>query len=298
MSQIDSVWPGSPGAAGEGAANNWWIDAFTDQMHHIAQQKAAKFRSVVRTANCKANTYSFERLAPTDAVEKPTRHTTTPIFDLEHSRRRVIMKDLQWGALIDKEDERRMMVDPVSSYTTNAGMSMGRAWDDLIIAAFGGVAVDGAGADVAYLASQLIAEGTTAFSLQKFLDAKRILDDNDVDPDGRYLAISPEEEHALLNLTEITSTDYNMKPTLVDGKVRRFLGCDIIVSTRLPIATTVRDCFMWQKNAMGLAVNTDTSTAVDRRNDLSNALQVYCEFTANATRIDDLAVVKIQNVVA
>jgi len=55
---------------------------------------------------------------------------------------------------------------------------------------------------------------------------------------------------------------------------------------------------MWSKNSMGLAVNTDTSTAVDRRNDLSNALQVYCEFTANATRIDDLAVVKIQNLVA
>jgi len=66
----------------------------------------------------------------------------------------------------------------------------------------------------------------------------------------------------------------------------------------MPIATTVRDCFMWQKNAVGLAVNTDTSTAVDRRNDLSNALQVFCEFTANATRIDDLGVVKIQNLVA
>ena len=303
MSQIDSVWPGvlgdPPGVpGGDQAANNWWIDAFTDQMHHIAQQKASKFRNVVRNATCKANTYSFERLAPTTAVAKTTRHTTTPLLDLEHSRRRVIMTDLQWAALIDKEDERRMMVDPVSSYTTNAGMSMGRAWDDLIIAAFGGVATDGSGTDVDYLASQTIAEGTTAFSLDKFLQAKRILDDNDVDMDGRYLAISPEEEQALLNLTEITSTDYNVKPTLVDGRVRRFLGCDIIVSTRMPINTTVRDCFMWNKNAMGLAINSDTSTSVDKRPDVSNALQGYCEFTANATRIDDLAVVKIQNLVA
>ena len=303
MAQIDSVWPGvlgdPPGVAGgDLAANNWWIDAFTDQMHHIAQQKASKFRNSVRQANCKANTYSFERLAPTNAVVKTTRHTTTPLLDLEHSRRRVIMTDLQWAALIDKEDERRMMVDPVSSYTTNAGMSMGRAWDDLIVAAFGGVAVDGSGTDVAYLASQTILSGAVGFNLDKFLNAKTILDENDVDMDGRYLAISPQEEQALLNLTEITSTDYNMKPTLVDGRVRRFLGCDIIVSTRLVDNATDRDCFMWQKNAMGLAINSDTTTSVDKRPDVSNALQVYCEFTANATRIDDLGVVKIQNAIA
>jgi hypothetical protein len=303
MSQLNSVWPGvlgdPPGVpGGDQAANNWWIDAFTDQMHHIAQQKASKLRNSVRGATCKANTYSFERLAPSTAVVKTTRHTTTPLLDLEHSRRRVIMTDLQWASLIDKEDERRMMVDPVSAYTTNAGMSMGRAWDDLIITAFGGDATDGSGTPVTFLGSQTIGDGTTPFDLDKFLSAKRIMDDNDVDMEGRYLAISPEEEQALLNLTEITSTDYNIKPTLVDGRVRRFLGCDIIVTTRLPINATVRDCYMWQKNAMGLAVNTDTTTSVDKRPDVSNALQVYCEFTANATRIDDLGVVKIENLVS
>ena len=300
---LGQTWPGvlgdPPGSAGgTNQENSWWVDAFTNRMHHLAQQKYSKLRMCVRTADCRANTYSFERLAPSDAVEKTTRHTTTPILDLSHSRRKVVMKDLQWADLVDQEDIRRMLVDPVGAYTTNAGMSMGRAWDDLVIAAFGGVAVDGAGVDVDYLAAQTIAEGTTAFSLDKFLSAKRIMDDNDVDQDGRYLAISPEEEQALLNLTEITSTDYNMKPTLVEGRVRRFLGCDIIISTRLPVVTTVRDSFMWQKDAVGLAVNTDTKVRTSERDDLSYAMQVYAQFTANATRIDDAGVVKIQNVVA
>jgi len=300
---IDGNWPGVlgdlPGSAGaENFENNWWVDDFRDEMFHISQQKGSKLRMCVRNRIVTGNTTQFERLAPSDAIEKTTRHTPTPVLDLTHSRRKVTMKDFLWNDLVDAEDKRRMLVDPVGAYTTNAGMSMGRQWDDLIIAALGGTATDGAGTDVDYLASQTIAEGTTPFDLDKFLSAKRIMDDNDVDPDMRYLLISPEEEQALLNITEITSTDYNVKPTLVDGQVRRFLGCDIIVSTRLPKVTTVRASYMFQKNCAGLAINRDTEIRRDERADISYALQVFARFSANATRIDDSGVVKIENLAA
>ena len=295
---LDAAWPGVPGDAGDGYAQNWWVDAFKDEMWQLAQQKGSKLRGTVRNRSITGEATFFERLAPSDPVEKTTRHTPTPIIDVVHSRRKVSMTDWLWSDMVDAEDKRRMLVDPVGAYTTNAGYSMGRKWDDLIIAGLGGDAQDGTGVAIPFTAGQTVDANAEGFTLAKFLDAKRIMDDNDVDMDMRYLLISPQEEQALLNLTEITSTDYNTRPTLVDGRVRRFLGCDIIVSTRLTDDGVDRSCFMYQKNAAGLAINQDTEIRRDERPDVSYALQVFARFTANATRIDDAGVVKIENAIA
>jgi len=292
------TWPGVAGDAGDGLHENWWVEAFKNEMFHLAQQKGSKLRGKIRSRSITGDATYFERFGPGTAVAKTVRGAPTPNEDTEHSRRKCVMQDFSWGKQVDDQDKRRMLVDPISAYTTSAGMTMGRAWDDLIIAALGEDAPDGTGTGIALPAGQKIAEGTTAFSLDKFIRGKRILDDGDVDPDNRCLLISPEEEAALLNLTEITSTDYNMRPTLVEGQVRRFLGMDVIVSTRLTEVTTVRDCFMFQKDCMGLAYAKDTTIRTGERPDLSYAMQVYAEFTANAVRIDDAGIVLIQNVIA
>jgi hypothetical protein len=295
---LDIAWPGVPGDAGDGFAENWWVDAFKDEMWQLAQQKGSKLRGTVRNRIITGDATFFERLAPSDPVEKITRHTVTPQVDVVHSRRKVSMTDWLWSDMVDHEDKRRMLVDPVGAYTTNAGYSMGRKWDDLIIAGLGGPAEDGTGTPVAFLTAQTVPAGGVGFTLQKFLDAKRIMDDNDVDMESRVLLISPQEEEALLGLTEITSLDYNVRPTLVEGRVRRFLGCDIIVSTRLVDDDTDRSLYMYQKNAAGLAINQDTEIRKDERPDVSYALQVFARFTANATRIDDAGVVKIESAIA
>jgi len=292
------TWPGTAGDAGDGLHENWWVEAFKNEMIHLSQQKGSKLRSKIRSRSITGDATYFERFGAGTAVAKTVRGAPTPNEDTEHSRRKCIMTDLSWGKQVDDQDRRRMLVDPIGAYTTSAGMTMGRAWDDLIIAAFDADAPDGTGTGIAFGAGQAIDEGTTAFSLDKFLRGKRIMDDQDVDFDNRCLIISPEEEQALLNMTEITSTDYNTRPTLVDGRVRHFLGYDIIVSTRLPEVTTVRDSFMFQKDCMGLAYAKDVTIRAGERPDLSYAMQVYAEFTANAVRIDDAGVVRIQNVIA
>ncbi len=142
---VGIAWPGVPGDAGDGFAENWWVEAFKDEMWHLAQQDGSKLRKTVRTRSITGDATYFERLAASDAVANTTRHTETPSLNLDHSRRKVTMQDFLWASLIDEEDKRRMLVDPVSAYTKNAGMSMGRQWDDLIIAAAVGSSYDGTG---------------------------------------------------------------------------------------------------------------------------------------------------------
>jgi hypothetical protein len=302
---LESAWPGTAGDAGDGQELNWWVEAFKDEMWHLAQQKGSKLRDKVRTRTVTGDATYFERLAPSDPVLKAARHTATPVLDLTHSRRKVTMKDWLWADLVDAEDKRRMLVDPVSAYSTNAGMSMGRKWDDLIIGSDGaatpaisegilGNAYDGTGTIVAFdTTNQQIASGSAGLTISKLTEAKYIMDNNDVDPMDRCLVIGPKQLQDLLNTTEVTSSDYNTVKALVKGEVSTFLGFDIVVSTRLPLATAERVCVAFQKNCVGLAVNKDVEIRRDEREDLSYALQVFASFTANATRIDDAGVVSI-----
>jgi len=283
----------------------WWVDAFRDEMFHLAQQKGSKLRSKVRSRDITGDSTFFERLAPSESVERTQRHVATPILNVEHSRRKVTMRDWQWGDLIDPQDIRRMIVNPISAYTTNAGHSMGRRWDDLIIGSDGaatpaiaegmlGDAYDGAGTTVSYdTVNQQIASGSEGLTISKLTEAKYIMDNNDVDSMDRCLVISPKQLQDLLNTTEVTSSDYNTVKALVKGEVSTFLGFDIVSSTRLPLLTAERVCVAFQKNCVGLAYAADVKIESDRRPDLSYARQIYAEFTANGTRIDDSGVVRI-----
>jgi hypothetical protein len=302
---IDAAWPGTAGDAGDQQELNWWIQSFKDEMFHLAQQKGSKLRSKVRNQMVRGESHMFERLAPSDAIEKTTRHTTTPVLDLEHSRRKVTIKDFLWADLVDDEDRRRMLVEPKSEYSKNAGYSMGRKWDDLIIGSDGaatpaidggmlGAAADGTGAAVAFdTVNQQIPSGATGMTIAKLTDAKYIMDVNDVPMEGRIFVISPKALQDLLNTTEITSADYNSVKALVKGEINTFLGFEFVTSTRLPLVTAERCNVAFQRDCVGLAVNRDVEIKISERDDLSYAWQVFARFSANATRIDDAGVVNV-----
>ena len=57
------------------------------------------------------------------------------VIDTPHSRRMVTMADYEYADLIDDQDKIRLLVDPTSTYARAAASAMGRAIDDVIIAA-------------------------------------------------------------------------------------------------------------------------------------------------------------------
>ena len=182
---------------------------------------------------------------------------------------------------------------------------MGRKWDDLIIGNDGagvvldgisGSAYDGTGTEVVYdTTNQQIVSGSTGLTISKLTDAKYIMDNNDVDAMNRCIIVGPQQLRDLLNTTEITSIDYNSVKALVKGEIQNVLGFEFIMSTRLPLISAERVCLAFQKDCVGIAYAKDVTIRTGERPDLSYAMQVYAEFTANATRIDDAGVVRILN---
>lgn len=276
--------------------NKWYAQQYQDAVLQLAQQKGSKLRNAVFTKTANSEKVNFERLGSTAAVSKTTRYTDTPNVEMTHSRRTVTLADYHWATMHDWTDDVRMLVDPKGAYTKSGAWAMGRAIDDLIITAALGNAVDGDGTNVALPAGQKITEASTGgMTLAKILEAKRILDGNEVENEDRYFIIGSRQLEDLLNVTEVKSADYNSVKALVEGQIDSYLGFKFIRSERLATTgTTKRQCIAFSKPGLGLAIGKDMMTKIDERPDKSYGWQVYMAWAMQATRIEDERVVEVQ----
>jgi len=175
--------------------------------------------------------------------------------------------------------------------------AMGRAMDDAIIGAATGNAFGGVsgGTTIALPAAQQIAVNASGLTLAKLIEAKEILDGNDVDPDEpRFMIVTSKQMTNMLNETKITSADYASVKALVQGQIGTFLGFNFIRTERLGLdGNGDRQVLAFTKSAIGLAVGADVSTRISERADKNYATQVFLSMTIGATRIEDEKMVEI-----
>jgi hypothetical protein len=225
--------------------------------------------------------------------------------DASFSRRWVFPQPGELHQLIDSFDELETIVDPQSQYVTNAAQAVGRLWDDILIAAAFGTSQTGTDAGslspetfntsstVANAGFQVVnnfsSSATTGLTIAKLIEARRTFRHYhvDIESDPLTLVIGSQQESDLLNQTEVVSTEFNERPVLVDGNIRRFLGFDIVVSERLSITSSNRECIAFAKSGLYLGVWKDLTNRVSIRNDLSSEpYQLYTSMMAGATRIE------------
>lgn len=220
--------------------------------------------------------------------------------DADFTRRWVFPQDGEIDQLIDSFDELKTIVDPKSQYVTNAANAVGRGWDDSIIAA--ATAAASTGTDVNGLSSENFdttkfriadtfgASAAVGLTVAKLIEARRIFRKYhvDIDEEEMTLVIGSKQEADLLSQVEFVSKEFNDKPVLVDGKVTRFLGFNIVVMERLPTYTTnTRGVLAFVKSGMYLGIWKDTSNRVSIRNDLSGEpYDLYTSVSYGATRLE------------
>lgn len=276
-----------------------FVHAYTTEVHRLVAQTQTKLRGAVRVqSGVRGKTYNFERIGSTDLGAIATRHAATTILDPIHSRRRATLVDRGGALVLDRNDEVKMLIEPMNDYAMNHAESINRFYDDQIIAALGGnstaVAADDTTSNVALGAGQTIAAGATGLTFDKVNQAVRMLNQNDVPQEDRYAAISPQGLEDLLATTEATSSDFSNLQAIKTGTIQgTWMGLNWIMSTRLPLASTTRSCYVWQKRGVGLAIGIDAYTSVSTRHDLNDATQVYAMVVAGAVRIEEALVVQV-----
>lgn len=297
-----------------------FVQQYKSNIFHLSQQKGSRLRGAVRSEMQNGKRQFFERLGQTAAVLKTSRHQDTPQIDSAHSRRAVSLEDYLWADLIDDEDKIRLLIDPASHYSQAAMWAMGRAMDDVLIAAMRGNAYSGeAGTtSVALPATQKVlayVDGTpgtpTHLNIDTLRRVKKKFDAADVDESiKRHIAITSNQLSDLLGETEVTSSDFNSIKALVQGEIDTFMGFKFHRIERLPAVdatydtdgsvdsgsgslASARRCLAWAEDGVVLAIGKDMEAKIEKRADKNYATQVFARMGIGATRIEESKVVEI-----
>jgi hypothetical protein len=278
-----------------------FVEQYSSNVAMLSQQMGSKLRSSVDVEKVTGKNAFFDQVGATAAQLRTSRHGDTPQIDTPHSRRRLSLADYEWADLVDDVDKVRMLVDPTSSYARAAAAAMNRAMDDVIITAFNASASTGVagGSSTALPSGQKTAtsDQSDGLTIAKLLAAKKILDNNDVDPSlRRYLVCGPQQISDLLGTTQVTSSDYNSVRALATGAVNTFLGFEFIMSTRLnkdATYTSDRLVFAYTEDAVKLGIGKDISAKISERADKSYSTQVYYGMSLGAVRMEEDKVVQI-----
>ncbi len=274
-----------------------FVNQFSSNIQMLSQQMGSLLRNAVDVETVNGEKAFFDQVGSAAAVLRTTRHADTPLVDTPHSRRMVTMSDYEYADLIDDQDKVRLLVDPTSTYARAAAAAMGRAMDDVIISAALGSALTGKDGTTStpFDSNNQIAVGAAGLTLAKLIEAKEILDSNDVDPSiPRYIAVSPKQITNLLDDPEVTSADYNTVRALVKGELDTYVGFKFITTNRLGLdGSGDRRCFAWAMDGLKLAVGKEPTARIDERADKSYATQVYYCMSIGATRMEEAKVVEI-----
>lgn len=297
-----------------------FVQQYSSMLYILCQQRKSKFATRVRNETVRgAKDAYFDRLGEAEVEDITTRHPATPLNEIPNTRRRVTMTDSHTNALIDHQDQLKMIINPQSPYAQMQAAALGRKIDDKIItAALGSAAagVDGTtsvafkdesvsinGDGTVTTLGTLAAVATVAdISLNKMLTMLRLFHDADVDPDmKKYWVVSPKSIEDMLNITEIGSADYNTVKALVPGGIEYFSGFNWFWSTRLTkdaATETAYRSIAWAQDGILFASAEGIYNQISERADLSYATQVYSRMSNGAVRMDGDKVHECLNKVA
>lgn len=258
---------------------NSFIDQFTTEIHNAFQQTESKLVGAVRChRNIVGSTYQFQTLGAVTANTK-ARNAAVTGLDPAHAKVPVTLADYYAPIYLDKLDEIKTNLNLRQDYVNASVGAINRALDDIIITA----------ATAGTTTTTTTAGGMT---YAKIVEALTYLNTNNVDETDRFLVLSPAALGHMLSEIKLTSSDYASLQAVMSGQISQALGFKWIMSSRLPIATTTRTCFAYNKSAVGLAVGQDVTTEVNYIPEKASWL-VNSMLSAGAVMIDNAGLVEI-----
>ena len=270
------------------------VQQYANNVELLLQQKKSVIRGTVMSGSHRGKAAAIvEQFGEATAQERTTRHADTPLLDLSQDKRWVFPRDFEWASLIDHQDKLRMIIDPTSPYAQAAAASMERKMDDVVLERMFGTNFKGENGTTSETFDTAtyqvgVNEGGTASSLNVAklqLAIRKLMTANKGElMEPVYAVISSYEHDSLLKEVQVHNRDFGGSTVLVDGKVKRFMGIDFIISERLNITSGNRLIPIYLKSGMYLGMWDEQVTRVSERNDKSHATQVYICRTFDATR--------------
>lgn len=281
-----------------------FVQKYNSNMMLRAQQEGSRLRGAVTVETGVGKQFSFDYVGAVAAQAITDRNGDSPMIATPHNRRWAILTGYETGDLIDTIDKVQMLADPTSAYIRTHGDAMGRAMDDVIIAAATGTAVTGETGTTTASLSLTVAvnswaygsgSGNAGLTISKLIEArsKLVAAEGIMDGEPLYFCCGQQQIANLLATTEATSEDFASVKALVKGDVETFMGFKFIRSERLALSGSNRTCFAFAKSGIGLAIGKDITSEVDRRADKRFSWYAYFQMFIGAVRLEEEKVVSV-----
>lgn len=263
----------------------------------LAYQGAGYLRSCVRLkTGVTGQQFAFRKMGAAVAYQQTASAEEITPNDTSHSKIFATLTNWRVGDYTDLFDQAETNIDERSDLAKNHAMALGRREDQLIIDA-----VDAA-SSIAGTVDEDFGATNSGITADKLRRAKRYLVARQSAGSDHYFLINAAGLETALAEIEVTSADYQTMKALVDANLDNkkafgftFKVIEDRVEGGLPsISTSIRQCFAYDKQAVGLATAIEPSARVDfiptKGAWLSQSIS-----KAGAAVIDALGVVEVQS---
>lgn len=254
-----------------------------------AYQGARSLAGVTRErTNVEGNQVKFPKIGKGTATVRVPQTDVTPL-NVTYSQITATMSDYIAAEYSDIFQQSKVNFDERQELVQVVGGAIGRRMDQLVIDALN------AASSPSTVATSVGGAGTN-MNLAKLLAAKKALDAKNVPADNRCMIIHANGLSALLDETELTSSDFATVKALSTGEIDTFLGFKFITlgdrdEGGLPLPST-RTCFAFHRDAVGLGISMNQRSEINYVPEKTSFL-VSSMFSAGAVAIDDEGIVKI-----
>jgi len=270
------------------AISNAFVQMFDAEVKQAYQGARALAGLTRERTNVEGNQVKFPKIGKGTATVRVPQTDVTPL-NVSYSQVTASMSDYiaaEYSDIFSQQkvnfDERRELVEVVSG-------AIGRRMDQLVLDALNA-------SSTSLTVATTIGGAGTNMNIEKLIEAKKLLDANNVPSEGRCMIIHANNLAGMLGETEITSADFATVKALVSGEVDTFMGFKFITlgdrdEGGLPKPST-RTCFAFHKDAVGMGIGMNQKSEINYVPEKTSFL-VSSMFSAGAVAIDDEGIVKI-----
>lgn len=270
--------------------SNAFVTLFDAEVKQAYQGKAMLVGAVRQRRGVEGSTVKFPKVGRGVATPRIAQTDVTPL-NVGFSNVTCTLGDWNAAEYSDIFSQAKVNFDERSELVQVLGNAIGRRQDQIILDAL--AAASGTGT-----VSNDIGGSDTNLNVAKLREAKKLLDKNNVPPEGRHIILHANGLASLLSETAVTSSDFNTVKALVAGEINTFLGFTFhVLGDRSEGGLAIdgsldRTCFAFHRDAIGyaegIAPRTEINYVPEKTSFLVNAI-----FSAGAVAIDSEGIVKI-----
>ena len=270
--------------------SNAFVTLFDAEVKQAYQGMAKLVPAVRQRRGVEGSTVKFPKVGKGVATIRVPQTDVTPL-NVAFSSVTLTLSDYNAAEYSDIFSQAKVNFDERQELVQVVAGAMGRRQDQMILDAL-------AASSTSLTVSNDIGGSDSNMNITKLREAKRLMDKNNVPPDGRNIIIHANGLANLLSETSVTSSDFNSVKALVQGELNTYLGFTFhVLGDRseggLAIdASLDRSCFAFHKDAVGygegIAMRTEINYIAEKTSWLVNEV-----FSAGAVAIDDEGIVKI-----